>query len=76
MAGVPIGYQTKVIKMQNAQFIQSHPANAFGIDAEDFQEAVSFDHKCEQAWPIWVVFQNGKPVGWWNECADLGFVSE
>ncbi len=55
-------------------FTQTHAATNFGIDAEDFAEAVQFDHLCQFCWPIWVAYKNGQPVAWFDECADVAHI--
>jgi len=57
------------------QFHLASPATHFGIDAEDVQEAVQFDHQCQECWPVWVLYREGQPVAWWDESADIAHLS-
>ena len=61
--------------MSSNSYFQSHAATHFGLDCEDFAEAVQFDRLCDQAWPIWVVYRNDQPVGWWDESAEIAHIS-
>lgn len=55
-------------------FIQNNAATHFGIDCEDFAEACQFDEMCGATWPVWIVYRNGQPIGWYDELNEVACV--